>query len=472
MSHEVSSPITILGAGIAGLAASYHFGHERCVLFEAQPAWGGHAGSEQTFGFTFDRGPHVSFTRHDYVRELFERSVGGELAEFDVRTRNYFRGHWIDHPAQVHLWQVPEPLRSKCYHEMLAVADETAPCDPPVNYGQWLQQAFGPTFAATFSGAYTRKYWTVAAEELSCDWLGGRMHRPNRAEIEAGMQPGAQQALHYITRVRYPTRGGYQSFMAGMARGARIELARDVASIDLEARRLWFVDGRRHDFDRLVSTLPLDSFLARCQRMPGDVRDAAEALECSQLLLVNVCAPHPARIEGHWFYVYDPELRSTRIHLAERLSPHNAPGGHTAVQVECYFGRRRPFPGSPESIAAEVADELATMGFVDRASLERGEVYVDWRWASHANVIFTAGRRETLDTIFSWLEQFGLAREVDDLAPARDWSTADDTTAGSLMLAGRFAQWKYFWTDDCVLRGRQLAARVTKVEGLQPCVCS
>jgi hypothetical protein len=25
------------------------------------------------------------------------------------------------------------------------------------------------------------------------------------------------------------------------------------------------------------------------------------------------------------------------------------------------------------------------------------------------------------------------------------------------MLAGRFAQWKYFWTDDCVLRGRQLA---------------
>lgn len=465
--------MTILGAGIAGLSASYHFGHDRCVLFESRPTWGGHAGSEQSFGYTFDRGPHVSFTKHAYVRELFERSVGGELLEFDVRTRNYFRGHWIDHPAQVHLWQAPEPLRRQCCDEMLAVADETTPLRPPANYGDWLRQSFGPTFAATFPGAYTRKYWTVDAEELACDWLGGRMHRPSRAEVEAGMRAGARQALHYITRVRYPSRGGYQSFLAGMAKGARIAAGREVASIDLEARRLWFTDGRQHDFERLVSTLPLDSFIARCQRVPGRVREATEAIECSQLLLVNVCAPHPTRVDGHWFYVYDPELSSTRIHLAERLSPNNAPARHTAVQVECYFGRRRPFPGNPAAIAAEVGDELAAMGFIDRACLERGEVQVFWRWAGHANVIFNHARREALDTILGWLEQSGLAREGDDLEPARDWSQVDDTKSGSLILAGRFAQWKYFWTDDCVLRGRQLAARFANAPGRpQPCVCS
>lgn len=473
MSHQISPPITILGAGIAGLSASYHFSHERCVLFEAQPVWGGHAGSEHSFGYTFDRGPHVSFTRHAYVRELFERAVGGEFSEFDVRTRNYFCGHWIDHPAQVHLWQVPEPLRGQCSDEMLAAVDAPMPSPPPGNYGDWLRMSFGPTFAATFPGTYTRKYWTVEADELSCDWLGGRMHRPNRAEIEAGMQPSARQALHYITRVRYPSGGGYQSFLAGMARGARIEVGREVASIDLATRQLWFADGRSHDFERLVSTLPLDSFIARCQGVPSRVREAAETLECSQLLLVNVCAPHPARIDGHWFYVYDPELRSTRVHLAERLSPKNARADHTAVQVECYFGRRRPFPGAPQQIAAEVANELATMGFIDRDTLLRGEVNVFWRWASHANVIFTHPRREALDTILAWLEQFGLAREADDLAPTQDWATNDDVSAGSLMLAGRFAQWKYYWTDDCVLRGRQLAARVGDTQGRpEPCACS
>jgi hypothetical protein len=83
-------------------------------------------------------------------------------------------------------------------------------------------------------------------------------------------------------------------------------------------------------------------------------------------------------------------------------------------------------------------------------------VQVYWRWATHANVMFTHARREALDTIFRWLEPFGLAREADDLDPARDWSADANDKPGSLMLAGRFAQWKYFWTDDCVLRGRQL----------------
>ena len=27
---------------------------------------------------------------------------------------------------------------------------------------------------------------------------------------------------------------------------------------------------------------------------------------------------------------------------------------------------------------------------------------------------------------------------------------------GELILAGRFSQWKYYWTDDCLLRGLQI----------------
>jgi protoporphyrinogen oxidase len=454
-----SQPIAILGAGIAGLSASYHFGHEQCIVFEQRPAWGGLARSERSFGFTFDQGPHVSFTKQAYVRELFERSVGTAFSEFEVRTRNYFRGAWIDHPAQVHLWQIPEPLRNECHRELIAAAEARNGDLPAADYGQWLRESFGATFAQTFPAAYTRKFWTVDAQHLTCDWLGQRIHRPNRAQVEAGMQEGARQSLHYISRVRYPTHGGYQSFLAELARGVRLCPGREIASIDLAKRRLWFADGTHHDFERMVSTLPLDAFIGRCQNLPSEVRAAAHALDCSQLLLVNVCAPHPARLDGHWFYVYDEELWSTRVHIAERLSPNNAVAGHTALQAECYFGRHRPFPGDPDRIAAEVARELVTMGFVDGDALARGDAHVFWRWVPHANVMFTHARREALDAIYRWLEQFGLAREEDDLAPARDW-TADAATAdrrGSLMFAGRFAQWKYFWTDDCVLRGRQLA---------------
>jgi hypothetical protein len=43
-----------------------------------------------------------------------------------------------------------------------------------------------------------------------------------------------------------------------------------------------------------------------------------------------------------------------------------------------------------------------------------------------------------------------------------DWEkkfTANDTV-GDLVLAGRFGQWKYYWTDDCVLRGKYISEAI------------
>ena len=31
---------------------------------------------------------------------------------------------------------------------------------------------------------------------------------------------------------------------------------------------------------------------------------------------------------------------------------------------------------------------------------------------------------------------------------------------GSLIMAGRFGQWKYFWSDDCVLRGKYISENI------------
>ena len=54
--------VTILGAGISGLSASFHIGHERCQIYEAKPHYGGHIFSFTRDGFTWDDGPHVLFT--------------------------------------------------------------------------------------------------------------------------------------------------------------------------------------------------------------------------------------------------------------------------------------------------------------------------------------------------------------------------------------------------------------------------
>lgn len=63
--------------------------------------------------------------------------------------------------------------------------------------------------------------------------------------------------------------------------------------------------------------------------------------------------------------------------------------------------------------------------------------------------------------IIEELEPYGLARRGDELDAMTDWEKMDkmeklDSNA-SLILLGRFGEWKYYWSDDSVLAGKWLA---------------
>lgn len=445
--------IVILGAGLAGLSASYHLGHERCVLLERQAHAFGHIASVQRDGFTWDEGPHVSFTRHAYVRDLFERSVRGALEEYPVRTRCFFKGAWIDHPVQSHLYQLPEALRQECLAAIeVAHAREDA---PPRDYQQWSEQALGEVITREFIGPYTRKYWTVEPRELGTDWVGERVFRPSLDLVRQGARGPLPESTHYIKTVRYPSRGGYQAFARELAEGARVELGAEVVRVELDARRVHTRDGRTFDYEQLISTIPLPVLVGLCDERQDEVLAHAARLRCSGLTLVNVTAPHPTRVDGNWFYIYDESMRATRAHLVERLSPHNAPAAHTGIQVEVYHHPSQPAPDDHPALVRQVIEELACMGFLDDPCDARVDAHVmEVPWA---NVICDHDRVPALDAVLEWLSRYGLVREADDLHPMTDWEAAREVRPGAVVLAGRFGQWKYFWTDDCVLRGRAIA---------------
>lgn len=454
--------ILILGAGLSGLSASYHIGHKKCLLLERQDRPFGHIGCERRDGFTWDQGPHVSFTKHEYVKQLFERSVRGQLHEIDVKVGNYYKGHWIDHPAQTSLYQVPEPLRSACLESFLNTRDQVAR-ESPANYQQWLDAAFGSVFANTFPSVYTKKYWTLPADALTTDWVGERVLYPEVKDVKTGAVHSLNRPTHYISRIRYPEKGGYQSFADGLRVGSNIHYGAEVVSIDLRSRVVWLANGDHFEYDQLINTLPLPIFVNACVGVPTSVIEAARELICTQLLLVNVAAPHHTLRPEHWMYVYDADKLTTRINCTEHLSAFNAPQGWTGVQAEVYFSRYRPLPLDPERVGEQVEHELIKLGLVDPMLYPAGVTshrhlkYVQW-----ANVVFNRGTAPALQMIWQWMEGFGLVREPDDLHPLTDWSgelePLKDGT--SLFMAGRFGQWKYYWTDDCVLRGKRISESI------------
>jgi protoporphyrinogen oxidase len=448
----------ILGGGLAGISASFHVGHSHCTILEKEELPLGHIRGEHSSGFVWDPGPHVSFTKNEYVRRLFAASIGDAYDEYEVSTGNHYKGNWINHPAQTSLYQLPEPLRSQCLASFLE--SRSKPAKDEGNYLSWLNRAFGPVFAQTFPAAYTRKYWTRDAECLTTDWLGERIFYPSLEEVVQGSQGPLNKKTHYINKVRYPKAGGFQSFASRLLNGCRIQTGSEVRKVNLKDRKVWTSDGRCHDYTRLINTIPLPEFIRACSDVPSRVLEATDALLSTELVLVNVMAGHPTVRPENWLYVYDEGMLSTRINCTEKLTPGNAPSGNTGVQVEVYFSTYRPLNKPLPDIADQVVHELVGMGLIDPDRSRRDPaVSYGIRRCPYANVVFDHDRKPALEVIWHWLERFGLEREADDLAPTTDWDNLEwrDYSDSRLIFSGRFGQWKYYWTDDCVLRGSQIA---------------
>ncbi len=427
----------ILGAGLAGLSASYHLGHPKnSVVFEAKGHYGGHLYSWQRDGFTWDDGPHISFTMNQYVKDLLAECVNGEYEQVAIKATNYYQGHWIDHPAQTSLWQIPEPLRTRCVESFVEMTKQKH--DPPKNYEQWLHQAMGPVFADTFPAAYTRKYWTCEPRNLDIDWIGQRVMRPKIDDVVNSAKGPLPLGMYYVNdrSPRYPSRGGFLAYCHKLAAGANIRYGMKLEGIDFGKQLLRFADGSEVTYRRLITTVPLP-YLIKCSTdSPADVREAAALLRSSHFYRVDVAVNHPRRRDEIWYYIYDEDKLSVRLSVMERFSPNNAPAGKTAIQVEVYGSVFKPVPTDAEKVKATVIDELLEMGLIDNpAAIQRA----DCELVPTGQIIYDLNRREVLRRVNRFLDQHGVLR------------------------VGRYSEWKYLMSDACVLGGRRVARQAREL---------
>lgn len=435
--------VAVIGAGLAGLAAASrirHLGHD-VLVFEATGGWGGHARSDERDGFVFDEGPHVSFTADPRVRDVF--AAGSDVVEQRLRLSNVFGEHRLPHPVQCHLQGLPADLVAACILDLIDARRAEA---SPRDYEEWCVAAFGRTFADTFTRRYTRKYWTVDPTELSTEWIGRRVYRPSVADVVRGaLGCEADDGHHYITTVRYPAAGGFQSFGRALLVSDVIRYDAAVVAVDPIARTLRFASGREAGYEALISSMPLPE-LVRCVAaaapVPSDVRIAADRLRCSSVCLIDIALATVPPVTDHIVYIYDEDIPTSRVSAPHTLAAANAPPGCGALQAEIYFSPQKPLPATPETLVDVTVDDLVRVGLISSRR--------DVKWARHrtlryANVMFTHDHAAAAAVVRQWAADLGIA------------------------LAGRYGEWGYHWTDDAVRSGWAAAdATVARGSGVAP----
>jgi protoporphyrinogen oxidase len=427
--------IAVLGTGMAGFGAANRLHSEgiKPIVYDRHSHYGGHTSSYKfDNGFTFDEGPHVSFTKVERLQKLFAENVNNQYETLKTYVNNYWKGHWIKHPAQCNLYGLPPDLLVNILRDFIHAQHNDY--GEIKNYEDWLKASFGKTFAETFPMEYTIKYHTTTADNMSTDWLGPRLYKPDLEEVLRGVLTPNTADVHYIEGFRYPSHGGFVSYLHAFAQQTDLRLGHQLVKIDPQKRELEFANGVIDSYDSLISSVPLPDLVPMISGTPADVLEASQKLACTTVVIVSLGVNRADLIDAHWTYFYDRDYFFTRLSTPHLQSPNNVPPGTGSLQAEVYYSTKyRPLDRTPEECIQPVIDDLKRCGILreDDEILFKHAMLIPY-----ANVIFDLDRADALVKVHGYLNDIGIG------------------------YCGRYGDWKYIWTDESFMSGENAAQKV------------
>ncbi len=435
--------ILILGSGMSALGAAHRF-HGAGVqtrAFDKNDYPGGHTATfVHDTGYIFDDGPHISFSKDPTFQDLIAGNVNGAYETLNAYVNNYYHGDWVKHPAQANLHNLPTELKTRCILDFIE-ASKTEVVEKPANYLEWLISVFGETFATHFPAVYGKKYHTVDADKMSTVWMGPRLYRPSMEEVIRGALLEETPDVHYISNFRYPTEGGFISYLKPFMEKTDLNLSHEVVAIDPETKTVSFANGVSEQYDELVSSIPLPDLVPMVKGAPDRVLEAAAALVATTCITVNVGLARDDFTPATWTYIYDEDIVFTRLSFPHKMSTTTCPPGCGSVQAECYYSSKyRPFTSNPDDLIEPVIRDLKKIGLLREDEEIR---HTDARLITHANIIFDLDREWALPIVHDWLDSQGIT------------------------YVGRFGEWGYQWTDEAFKSGERGARKVMERMGMQ-----
>lgn len=432
--------IAILGAGVSGLSLARFLvegGVELdCLsLFEAAPVVGGLCRSKSVDGFTYDvAGGHILFSKDEAAMQWMKDCAGGDKAfvRRDRNTKIRFGDRWVHYPFENGIGDLPPQENFDCLAGYVKAwhARKLTASEAPGEFGAWVRWRFGDGIADHFMDPYNEKVWKRPLDQITSGWVAGRVPDAPiedvlRAAVGIRTEGYTHQSIFY-----YPEAGGFQPITDGIGSTLASRVRLSTPAVDVERHgESWRVNGE--EFDRVISTLALDTLPGVVKGMPTEVEEAMRTLEYNGLISILVALDRPEHPDYSWIYLpQEAQGPANRLTYMSNYSPGNAPEGKTSLMAEVTWPMHTPFPG-------EQMERDVLAGFTEAGLLDPGEVlFTDRSTVSHAYVVFDHDYDRRRNAALSWMESQGL------------------------IPLGRFGRYEYDNSDQCVIKSRELARKL------------
>ncbi|MFH1191365.1 MAG: FAD-dependent oxidoreductase [Candidatus Omnitrophota bacterium] len=421
--------IIVLGAGLAGLSAAWHLQKKGidCQVFEKESEVGGLCRSKKIDGFTFDYSGHLLHFKHDYAFNLIKNLLGNNLVKHKRSAWIYSAGVYTPYPFQANLHGLPANIAKECLLGFIdAIKNHKVKDKKELTFLDWINYTFGSGIARYFMIPYNTKFWTVAPEELTCEWLDDFIPVPSLREVIEGTIEESRRQFGYNAHFWYPKKGGISEVARALSGQIKhIYTDCEVTEIDLKAKEIRLNSANREKFDYLISALPLPEFPRLVKDLPSQISPWFKKLRWNSILNFNLGIEKKDCSGKHWAYFPQEGLSFFRIGFAHNFSTFLAPEGRSSLYVEVSYSQEKLL--DKKNVVARIMQELKKVGILN----QNDKICVsDLNDIKYGYPIYDKNHNSARETVIKYLRQ------------------------NNIIPCGRYGSWRYMSMEGSILDGR------------------
>ena len=431
-SDEKTPPVVILGGGLTGISTAFHL-RSPWVLLEKEARLGGHARTDVTRGFHFDKTGHWLHLRDPYMKQLIGELLPDQMVAVERKARIFSHGALTRFPFQANLHGLPPDVIKECLLGFIEAWQSPGKDDAPKNFEDFILKKMGAGIARHFMIPYNAKLYGVHPREITAEWCQRFVPVPKLDDVVAGAVGANPPEMGYNIRFIYPKTGGIETMtraLIGKLAGGDVHTGTAVEQIDWRGKKVQ-MGGEWMDYRAVVATIPLPVLISRLVDPPREIADAGEKLRCTAVRYLNVATKTPSKSDFHWIYVPEEKYPFYRVGIYTNAVPAMAPDGLGSLYVELSGRGAMKLDDMMPDMAAALAASGAINGVDDVLFAELKEI-------QYAYVIFDDHYFGATALIRAWLESQGIYPR------------------------GRYGFWYYNGMEDSLLHGRDVAALLDK----------
>jgi len=370
----------ILGAGFTGLAAGIKTG---APIYEATDKAGGICNSYIKEGFHFfNGGPHLLFGRGvglDYIKSLVP------VNEYEKKAGVYYNKMF------------PYPIQTTAQQPNTA---------NPGTFKAWVGEKFSQAECNLFFNPFNEKYTAGLYNEV--------------IQYDDYKTPPAG-SKGFVSTFCDPV-NGLDDLVEKMANQCQIKYNKRAVRVDADNKTIELREYQPNEvsvdfiqYDKLISTIPLNQILSMCGKNDSD-------LPYTSVLVLNIGAePDVCTPKEHWVYTPFCKTNFHRLSFYSNIDPAKAPAGKVNLSVEMAFRNVKYDDLDLDYICYHVVQELQSWRFIGKT------ITVDPTW---------------VETGYTWLYK------KEDQTNALAWLKERD-----IISTGRYGKWHFQGLVDSIKDG-------------------